>query len=180
MPEKRLARLISQGQAGNISGSNPRHRASKRASGFYFCRSRYLSMGNILIILVLIMLTVGGIYAWKRFERAREKRLLEREYKTAVALWYFARDVKNEFSDMLRQKVDVLDFRKITVPHSQGYRVLIEFIGFNFRIHALPEPYGRGGRLSFFIDNSLTLRAADHKGERAAEQDEEYTGDFTS
>ncbi|MEW6213093.1 MAG: hypothetical protein AB1631_32520, partial [Acidobacteriota bacterium] len=63
---------------------------------------------------------------------------------------------------------------------SQGYRVTIEFIGLNFRIHALPEQYARSGRLSFFIDDSLMLRAADHKGGRAHEGDEEYTGDFNS
>lgn len=137
-------------------------------------------METILIILALIAITAVSIYAWNRFEHAREKRLLEREYNTAVALWYFARDVKNEMTEMMRQRIDVLDFRKITVPHSQGYRALIELIGFNFRIHALPEQHGKGGRLSFFIDNSLTLRAADHKGERANEQDEEYEGDFNS
>lgn len=137
-------------------------------------------METILIILALIVIAAASIYAWKRFEQTREKRLLEREYDTAIALWYFARDVKREFTEMTRQRIDVLDFRKITVPHSQGYRVLIELTGFNFCIHALPEQHGRGGRLSFFIDNSLTLRAADHNGERANEQDEEYTGDFNS
>jgi hypothetical protein len=79
---------------------------------------------------------------------------------------------------MMRQRIDVLDFKKIAVPHSQGYRVLIELIGFSFRICAVPDKYGRGGRLSFFIDSSLTLRASDRKGERANEQDEEYVGGF--
>lgn len=135
-------------------------------------------METILIILALIVIAAISIYGWKRLAQAREKRLLEREYNTAVALCYFARDVKQELVEMISQRIDVLDFRKITVPHSQGYRVLIELIGFNFRIHALPEQHGKGGRLSFFIDNSLTLRAADHKGKRANEQDEEYARDF--
>jgi hypothetical protein len=134
-------------------------------------------METILILFALMAAAAASIYAWKRFARERKKRLREREYAAAVAIWRFARDVKDEIAEMVRRRIDVLDFRKITVPHSQGYRVLIEFIGFNFRIHALPD-YARGGRLSFFIDDSLTLRAADHKGERANEQDEEYTGDF--
>ncbi|MEW6213141.1 MAG: hypothetical protein AB1631_32890, partial [Acidobacteriota bacterium] len=65
-------------------------------------------METILIIFASIATAVASVYAWKRFDRAREKRLREREYDTAVAIWYFARDVKNEIAEMMRRRIDVL------------------------------------------------------------------------
>ena len=34
-------------------------------------------------------------------------------------------------------------------------------------MNGIPERYNRSGRLSFFVDDSLTVRSGDHKGEFA-------------
>jgi len=71
----------------------------------------------------------------------------------------------------------VLDFTKITVPHSQGYRISLELIGGYFRIYAVPARYNRTGRLSFLTDNTLSVRASDRAGQQATSEDAEYKGE---
>jgi hypothetical protein len=135
-------------------------------------------MEIVLIAIALILAAGVGLHLFKRHNEARARQLKEREYEAALALWHFGRDVRDYLNETARLGTGVLDFRKIVVPHCKGYKVLIEFIGYAFRIYALPDHHAKSGRLSFYLDNSLTLRAADRNGERATEQDEEYTGDF--
>lgn len=130
----------------------------------------------ILIILAAIFLIALGLRVYKRIVQMREARMAENEYNTAVALWSFARVVKSNIDDALRQGSGVLDFTKIMVPHCQGYHVTLELAGYNLRVCGAPVKHNRTGRLSFFIDNSLVLRAADRLGEAASDHDSEYTG----
>ena len=130
----------------------------------------------ILIILTAIFLIAIGLHVYKRIIRMREARMAENEYDAAVAIWGFARVVKSNIDEALRQGSGVLDFTKIMVPHCQGYRVTLELAGYNLRVCGSPVRHNRTGRLSFFIDDSLVLRAADHLGHAASDQDPEYTG----
>ena len=61
----------------------------------------------------------------------------------------------------------------------QEKRSKLFLAGYNFKIYGVPAIYNRSGRLSFFIDNSMTLRASDRSGEEATGEDAEYTGDST-
>lgn len=130
----------------------------------------------ILITLAAVFLIAVGLHVYKRILALREVRMAENEYNAAVALWSFARIVKSNIEDALRQGSGVLDFKKIMVPHSQGYKITLELSGYNLRVCGAPVKYNRSARLSFYIDNSLVLRAADHLGAGATDQDPEYTG----
>ena len=52
-----------------------------------------------------------------------------------------------------------------------GYRVEINAAGEKFEVTATPKEYGKTGRRSFFIDETGTMRAADHKGKPATASD---------
>jgi hypothetical protein len=130
----------------------------------------------VLIILSALFVIALGLHLYKRFLQRREARMAENEYNAAVALWSFARIVRSHIEDALRQGSGVLDFTKIMVPHCQGYRISLELAGHNLQVKGLPERHNRTARLSFYIDNSLVLRAADRLGEPATEHDPEYTG----
>ncbi|HYY99259.1 MAG TPA: DUF3352 domain-containing protein, partial [Pyrinomonadaceae bacterium] len=52
-----------------------------------------------------------------------------------------------------------------------GYRVEVNASSDKFDISATPKEYGKSGRRSFFLDESGTMRAADHKGRPATASD---------
>jgi hypothetical protein len=52
-----------------------------------------------------------------------------------------------------------------------GYRIELNASGEKFDATATPKEYGKSGRLSFFLDETGTMRAADHKGKPADASD---------
>ncbi|HYP26884.1 MAG TPA: hypothetical protein VE262_09210 [Blastocatellia bacterium] len=130
----------------------------------------------ILIALSVIFIAAIAFHAHKRVLQMREKRMADNEYNTAVTLWKYSTVLRTELDQALRKSQGVLDYRKITVPHSQGYRVSLELEGYSFRVNGVPEQYNRTGRLSFYVDDSLTVRSGDHAGEFATGSDDEYAG----
>ncbi|HVF43488.1 MAG TPA: DUF3352 domain-containing protein [Pyrinomonadaceae bacterium] len=52
-----------------------------------------------------------------------------------------------------------------------SYRIEINAAGEKFEVTATPKDYGKTGRRSFFLDETGTLRAADHKGKPATASD---------
>jgi hypothetical protein len=52
-----------------------------------------------------------------------------------------------------------------------GYQIEINASGEKFDVTATPKEYGKTGRLSFFLDETGTMRAADHKGKPATASD---------
>ena len=131
----------------------------------------------ILIILAAIFLGVLGAHAYKQFKIRELQRISENEYNVAVTLWEYARLVKQQVDGAVRLGTGVLDFSKITVPHSQGYRISLELIGAYFRIYAVPARYNKTGKLSFLTDNTLSVRASDRSGQQSTSEDPEYKGD---
>lgn len=101
----------------------------------------------------------------------------QNEYDAAVTIWEYARLVKTEIDEAIRQGTGIIDFTRITVPHSKGYRVSLELIGSYFRVYAIPGRHAKTGRLSFVTDNTLIVRAADRDGEQATCGDPEYKGE---
>jgi hypothetical protein len=134
-------------------------------------------MEIILVILALVFIAALGLHAYKRLRHKREERMGENEYSAAVTLWNYGRTVKSQIEETMRQRTGVIDFYKITVPHSPGYRVSLELAGYRFRIYAVPERYNRTGRLSFYIDDRITVRALDRGGQPASQDDPEYQGE---
>ena|ERR1044072_9502172 len=137
-------------------------------------------MAILLVIVAAIFVGALGLHGYKQFKVRQERRIAENEYNMAVALWEFAGLVKTQIDDALRKGTGVLDFTKITIPSSQGYKVTLELIGTYFRLYSVPIKYARTGRLSFLTDNTLTVRAADRAGEPATTEDAEYKGDSAS
>jgi len=131
----------------------------------------------VLIILSAIFVGVLGAHAYKQFKIRELQRIGENEYNVAVTLWEYARLVKQHVDSATRLGTGVLDFSKITVPHSQGYRISIELIGGYFRIYAVPARYNKTGKLSFLTDNTLSVRASDRAGQHSTSEDPEYKGD---
>lgn len=131
-------------------------------------------MAIILIPLAVIGLGALGFYIYKQIGKMRERRLKENEQNTSVVLWTFARDMKSQLDEVTHEGTGVLSFNNIRVPHGPGYKLMLELAGFDFRIHGIPEKLDRSGRLSFYIDKSLTLRAGQRNGEKATEDDPEY------
>lgn len=125
----------------------------------------------------LLVAAILSLFLYKRILQMREQRMLDNEYHTAVTMWDFARFVKGQTDEMVRSRTEVLDFTHITVPHGIGYKISLELCGPHFRVVGTPERYTKTGRLSFYTDNTLTVRAADHSGEAASADDPEYTGE---
>jgi len=134
-------------------------------------------MAIVLVILAVVFVGVLCVRGYKQFKIRQQRQISENEYNTAVALWEFARVVKGEVDGAIRRGAGVLDFTKITVPHSRGYIISLELIGAYFRIYAIPSKYNRTGKLSFLTDNTLIVRASDRTGQQATSDDGEYKGD---
>ena len=137
-------------------------------------------MAIILVILAAIFVGALGLHGYRQYKVRQERRISENEYNVAVAIWEFASRIKSQIEDALRKGEGVLNFTNITIPSSEGYELTFELIGTYFRVYAVPTRYARTGGLSFLIDNTLTVRAADHAGEPATTEDAEYKGDLES
>lgn len=133
-------------------------------------------MAIVLIILAAVFVGVLSLHAYKQFKIRQERRISENEYNVAVTLWEYARLVKQHVDTAIRQSGGVMDFTKITVPHSRGYRISLELIGAYFRIYAIPARYNSTGKLSFVTDSTLSVRASDRAGNQATSDDGEYKG----
>lgn len=134
-------------------------------------------MEIIFVIVALIVIGALGLHLYKRMGQIRERRLKENEYNTAVVMWTFARDLKLQMDEVVREGTGLLSFSNIKIPHGPGYNLTLEINGFDFRLYGLPERLERSGRLSFYINKSMTLRAGERNGEKATEDDPEFVGD---
>jgi hypothetical protein len=134
-------------------------------------------MAIVLVILACVFVIALGLHAYRQIQQMRHQRMVENEYNAAVTLWNYGRLIRSQIDDLVRQRSGVIDFYKINVPHSPGYRMVLELTGYHFRVYAVPERYHRTGRLSFFTDNKVTVRASDRAGEPATEEDPEYEGE---
>ena len=133
-------------------------------------------MVAILIVLGIVVVAVVGMLVQREIAHRRELRIRDNEYNTAVTLWNFASLVKQRIDEMAKAQMQVLDFNNLAIPHGSGYKVSLELSGHGFIVYAVPHRYDKTGRLSFYVDRSLTVRASDHAGDAAAVTDPEYTG----
>jgi hypothetical protein len=134
-------------------------------------------MAIVLIILAAVFVAALGLQAYKQYRIRVQQRMQENEYNVAVTLWEYARTVKEEVDASIRRGQGVLDFTRLAIPHSTGYKISIEMIGPYFRVYGVPTKYNRTGRLSFLTDTTLSVRAADHRGQPATSEDDEYRGE---
>lgn len=133
-------------------------------------------MAIVLIIIAAVFLVALGLHSYKRIMESREARMTDNEYNTAVTLWNYARLVKSQIDEAIHQGTGVIDYYKITVPHSPGYKLSLELAGNSFRIYAAPDSYNKTGRLSFYTDSTVIVRAFDRNGGHATVDDPEYAG----
>ena len=137
-------------------------------------------MAIVLVILTIVFVGVLGVHSYKQYKIRQQRQMSENEYTCAVTLWEFARVVKGQIDGAIREGSSVLDFTRISVPHSAGYEISLELLGVYFRIYAVPSRYNRTGKLSFLTDNTLSVRASDRAGQQATSEDGEYKGDAES
>jgi hypothetical protein len=104
----------------------------------------------------------------------REEQIAKNEYETATSLWTFAKTLKGHMDRRAGQDTTVLDFTQISMPKGAGYRISVELSACGFNLRALPNRYSRTGRVSFYADNTLTVRALDRGGAPACVEDPEY------
>jgi hypothetical protein len=133
-------------------------------------------MAIVLVILAAAFVGVLGAHGYKQYKSRQQRQISDNEYNVAVTVWEFACTVKEQIDGAIRQDTGVLDFTKITVPHSPGYVISLELIGAYFRVYAVPSRYNRTGKLSFLTDNTLSVRASDRAGQQATSDDGEYKG----
>jgi hypothetical protein len=131
-------------------------------------------MAIILLTIAITVMAILGLHAYRRIREVQQQRISDNEYNTARTLKDFARFLKTYTEDVPCHGVRVLDFSKIFVPHGAGYRILLELSSRGFKIYAVPHKYNRTGRLSFYIDSDLEIRAYNHEGKRANEEDPVY------
>ena len=131
-------------------------------------------MAIILVVLAAVFVGVLTVHSYKQYMLRLQQRMNENEYNAAVTVWEYARLVRDRIDTTVRQGTGVLDFTKITVPHTKGYKMSLELIGGYFRIYAIPTRYNRTGRLSFLSDNTLSVRASNRYGKLATTEDGEY------
>jgi hypothetical protein len=134
-------------------------------------------MAIVLVILVLVFLAALGVHAYKQWRLKIGQLMHENEYNVAVTVWEYARKVREQVETTVRHGKGALDFSTLRVPHSPGYSLSLELIGPYFRVYAVPKRYNRTGKLSFLTDSTLNVRAADHEGQPASPEDDEYRGD---
>lgn len=130
----------------------------------------------VLVILAILVVSAGGLYAYKWIQQLKLERMIKHEYDVAVTIWKYARLVKSQTDEALKRGGGVIDFQKIAVPHSRGYKVSLELAATGFKIYAVPDRHNKTGRLSFYTDQTLTVRASDRGGARATVDDVEYPG----
>jgi len=134
-------------------------------------------MAIVLMILAAVFVGVLGVHGYKQYKIRQQRQMNDNEYNAAVTLWEFACIVKEQIDGAVRHGDGVLDFTRLTVPHTHGYVISLELIGAYFRVYAVPARYNRTGKLSFLTDNTLSVRASDRAGQQATSEDGEYKGD---
>ena len=133
-------------------------------------------MTVFLIVLAIVAIAALTFIGYQQYVQRREKRILGNEYNAAATIGSYARTVKNQLEESKKKGGTRIEFQKLAIPPSPGYKVSLEMSGYSFKIHGIPRVHSKTGRLSFYIDNSLTVKASDHGGQYATEKDNEFAG----
>ena len=133
-------------------------------------------MSSILIVLSIISIAAVAFVGFQQFTQRREKQILGNEYNAATTIGKYARALKNQLEESKKQGATRIEFQKLAVPPSPGYKVSLEMSGYTFKVHCIPRVHKKTGRLSFYIDNSLTVKASDRGGQFATDKDNEFAG----
>jgi hypothetical protein len=133
-------------------------------------------MTPILIVLSVISIAALAFVIYQQYLQRREKRILGNEYNAATTIGKYARAIKNHLEESKKQGATRIEFQKLAVPPCPGYKVSLEMSGYSFKVHGIPRVHKKTGRLSFYIDNSLTVKASDRGGQFATDKDNEFAG----
>ena len=131
-------------------------------------------MSLVLILLAAISIAAIAFIIAQQLKQMREKRILGNEYHAVMVLGKYARTLKIHLDESKKQGNAKIDFQKLAIPPSPGYKVSLELSGYFFKVHGIPKVHRKTGRLSFYIDNSLTVKASDRGGQFATDKDNEF------
>ena len=130
---------------------------------------------NCIIILMGAVVLVCSLFLIKRYLKLQsDKKIKENQENIAATLIKYSNHIRKYTDKVSRHKQWIIQYDDIRIPPSRGYRVTIELRGLAFRVSATPEIYDKTGRLSFYIDQTLVIRALDKSGEAASQNDPEY------
>jgi len=128
----------------------------------------------LLVVLIAAGVAAGAVFAIRFLKDRRARQIDSNEHDTAVALWEFSRTIKARMAEIKSGKAAVLDFATISMPRGPGYKLSLELTFAGFSIWAVPRRYGKTGKLSFYVGNTVSVRALDRGGDRAEPEDPEY------
>lgn len=133
--------------------------------------------GDSVVHEVRVPVSMIKTYALSVAVSMRDAPVLSGESTATYAL-YELRDAENTYKGEKKKErygtLEELISEKIldkSFGEHLGYRIELNAAGEKFDVTATPKEYGKSGRLSFFLDESGTIRAADHKGKPASASD---------
>ena len=120
----------------------------------------------------LVLMAVAGISGESNPPQTlqNERMAIGIMYSILYAEFEYQKKKGNGSFGTLEQLIDAELVSKETIDRS-GYKFELTVGGDKFEVSAVPGEYGKGGTLSLFIDNTRTLRAADHNGASATAAD---------
>lgn len=126
----------------------------------------------VIVLVLLSVLAAAGLtlYVYQQIRKRREQRIRRNENQAAATIRDYARAVKTLLEEAKKRGNATIDFQHLAIPKSDGYRLSIELSSYAFRIYGVPQHHNKTGRLSFFADGSLIVKAADKGGESADEK----------
>ncbi|MFL6286763.1 MAG: DUF3352 domain-containing protein [Pyrinomonadaceae bacterium] len=133
--------------------------------------------GDAVIHEMRVPVSMLQAYALALMVGARDAPVLSGETMATYTL-YEIQNAEETFKDEKKKErfgtLEELVAEKILdkgFAEGMGYRIEVNASGEKFGVTATPKEYGKSGRLSFFLDETGTMRAADHKGKPADASD---------
>jgi hypothetical protein len=115
-----------------------------------------------------------SFFAIQQYKKRQERQLRENENTAAITIRDYARTVKTLLDESKRNGISSIGFQQMAVPTSCGYHLSIELSAHTFQIYGVPDIHNKTGRLSFYADHSLILKAADNGGALATAKDDAF------
>jgi hypothetical protein len=119
----------------------------------------------------LILMAVAGISG-----EMNPPKMVQNE-RVAIGMMYTIAGVENEYKrknggafGTIEQLIEADLVSKSSIEES-GYRFDLTVSGDKFEVSAVPQEYGKSGKLSFFLDNTHVMRGGDKNGASASASD---------
>jgi hypothetical protein len=133
--------------------------------------------GDVVVHEVRLPISLVRSYALSLAVSAKDSPVLMNETMTVYALNRIAsaqsayKDERKKGRFATLEELMAEELLEKTFLENMEYKFELEVVGDKFEISATPKTYGKTGRRSFLLDQTGTVRAADHKGQPANTDD---------